>query len=84
MQFEALVVKPMQQVLKKGVVTGVALGVGELIIVGGIGLAYYVGGQLVLVGSATFSQVAAGLQRYAWPLVRAHDALTHHDSSRHR
>jgi hypothetical protein len=52
-----LLVKPLQQFVKKGVVTGLGMGVGQFVVLGGAGLAYYVGGQLVLLGLATFSQV---------------------------
>ena len=56
--------KPLQQFIRKGVVTGLGMGVGQFGILAGAGLAYYVGGQLVLMGRATFPQIIAVILRY--------------------
>ena len=64
-QFESKLVKPLQQFIRKGVVTGLGMGVGQFVILAGAGLAYYVGGQLVLMGRATFPQIIAVILRYS-------------------
>ena len=63
-QFESKLVKPLQQFIRKGVITGLGMGVGQFVILAGAGLAYYVGGQLVLMGRATFPQIIAVILRY--------------------
>ena len=63
-QFESKLVKPLQQFIRKGMVTGLGMGVGQFVILAGAGLAYYVGGQLVLMGRATFPQIIAVILRY--------------------
>jgi ATP-binding cassette subfamily B (MDR/TAP) protein 1 len=57
--FEQQLLVPMKQQIKKGMLTGAGMGFGQVIILGGAGLAYYVGGQLVGIGRATFPEVIA-------------------------
>ena len=57
--FEKNLVKPLSQFIKKGIVTGLGMGFGQFVILGGAGLAYYFGGQLVRMGRATFGEVMA-------------------------
>ena len=57
--FEKNLVEPLKQFIKKGTVTGLGMGFSQLVICSGTGLAYYTGGQLVLLGRATFTQVIA-------------------------
>ena len=57
--FEKNLVEPLKQFIKKGTVTGLGMGFSQLVILSGAGLAYYTGGQLVLLGRATFTQVIA-------------------------
>ena len=57
--FEERLVEPLKQFVKKGFVTGLMMGFSQMVILAGAGLAYYVGGQLVLTGRATFTQVIA-------------------------
>jgi ABC-type bacteriocin/lantibiotic exporter with double-glycine peptidase domain len=57
MTFEKFLVQPLQQFIMKGVMTGLGMGFSQFVILCGAGLAYYTGGQLVLLGRATFTQV---------------------------
>ena len=57
--FQKNLVEPLKQFIKKGTVTGLGMGFSQLVILSGAGLAYYTGGQLVLLGRATFTQVIA-------------------------
>ena len=57
--FEEHLIVPLQQFIKKGFVTGLGMGFSQMVILCGAGLAYYVGGQLVLLNRATFTQVIA-------------------------
>ena len=55
--FAKNLVGPLEQFIKKGFGTGLGMGYSQLVILCGAGLAFYVGGQLVLLGRATFTQV---------------------------
>lgn len=55
--FQKNLIEPLNQFVKKGMVTGAGMGFGQFVILSGAGLAYYVGGQLILVGRATFSSI---------------------------
>ena len=57
--FSRCLVAPLKQYIRKGVTTGVGMGFGQFVILGGAGLAYYVGGQLYQAGKATFSEIMA-------------------------
>jgi hypothetical protein len=48
-----------RQVIKKGRYAGFGMGFGQFVILAGTGLAYYVGGQLVLQGRTTFPKILA-------------------------
>jgi ATP-binding cassette subfamily B (MDR/TAP) protein 1 len=58
-KFEKYLVKPLAQFIRKGMVTGAGMGFGQFVILSGAGLAYWVGGQLILMDRATFPQVMA-------------------------
>ena len=45
---------PLQQYIRKGCVTGAGMGFAQLVILGGAGLAYYVGGKLIAINQLTF------------------------------
>jgi ATP-binding cassette subfamily B (MDR/TAP) protein 1 len=55
--FGSYLIVPLQQYTKKGVITGVALGFSKFITLGGTGLAFYAGTQLVLLGVSTFNNI---------------------------
>jgi ATP-binding cassette, subfamily B (MDR/TAP), member 1 len=84
--FEKHLVEPLKQVIKKGTVTGFGMGFSQLVILSGAGLAYYTGGQLVLLGRATFTEVisvilvimlgAIGLGQFAADASDKAEALT--------
>ena len=84
--FEKHLIEPLKQVIKKGTVTGLGMGFSQLVILSGAGLAYYTGGQLVLLGRATFTQVisvilvimlgAIGLGQFAADASDKAEALT--------
>jgi ATP-binding cassette subfamily B (MDR/TAP) protein 1 len=59
LSFQKHLIIPLEQFITKGTVTGLAMGFSQLVILAGSGLAYYTGGQLVLLGRATFTQVIA-------------------------
>ena len=50
--FAQLLVAPMKQFHKKGLVTGLAMGASQCIILSGAGLAYYAGGEMFAAGSS--------------------------------
>jgi ATP-binding cassette, subfamily B (MDR/TAP), member 1 len=58
-EFEKRLVGPLAQFVRKGLVTGFGMGFGQFVILSSAGLAYYVGGQLVLLGRTTFPDIMA-------------------------
>jgi len=58
-RFSGLLDLPLKQFTRKGFATGFGIGMGNFVILSGAGLAYYVGGQLYLVGRATFAEIMA-------------------------
>jgi len=55
--FGKLLLLPLEQSYRKGLATGLGIGFGQLIILGGAGLQYYIAGKLFRMGIVTFQDI---------------------------